>query len=202
MQTRFRFNVWGKLMHEFLSYRKITVSDAQLLMDWRSAPHVAQYMLTQIERDLNKQIDWIVRCSNRSDYDHRIIQIENKDVGYCSITSKDSLAQIGELGVYIGDLNTPRQLSIYNFLGTMNHAFFTLGLKKIVNQISENNPRTIRSQRFNGYEYAGYKPSNLDGNKPSPKMHIFEISKERWYEFRKKFGYFKDWDGNLTGDGI
>ncbi len=67
MQTRFIFNAWGKLMHEFLSYRKITVSDAQLLMDWRSAPHVAQYMLTLIERDLNIQIDWIVRCSNRSD---------------------------------------------------------------------------------------------------------------------------------------
>ena len=189
-------------MHEFLSYRKITVSDAQLLMDWRSAPHVAQYMLTQIEQDLNKQIDWIVRCSNRSDYHHRIIQIENRDVGYCSITTKDSLAQIGELGVYIGDLNTPRQLSIYNFLGTMNHAFFTLGLKKIVNQISENNPRTIRLQTLNGYVYSGSKSSSLDANKGAPTMHFFEISKERWYEFRKKFGYFKDWDGNLTGEGI
>ena len=202
MQTRLGFNVWGELMHEFLSYRKITLSDAQLLMGWRSAPHVAQFMLTQIERDLSKQIDWIMRCSNRSDYDHRIIQIHNKDVGYCSITTRDSLAQIGELGVYIGDLNTPRQLSIYNFLGTMNHAFFTIGLKKIVNQISENNPRTIRSQRFNGYEYAGCIPSKFDDSAASHKMHIFEINKQRWYEFRKKFGYFKDWDGNLTGEEI
>ena len=84
----------------------------------------------------------------------------------------------------------------------MNHAFFTLGLKKIVNQISENNPRTIGLQSFNGYVYAGSKSSSLDCNKDSLTMHIFEISKERWYEFRKKFGYFKDWDGNLTGDGI
>jgi RimJ/RimL family protein N-acetyltransferase len=185
-------------MYEFLNYRKITIADAQLLMDWRSAPHVAQYMLTQIERNLEKQREWIERCSKRLDYHHRIIRIENKDVGYCSITIKDAEAQIGELGVYIGDLNTLRQLSIYNFLGTMNHAFFTLGLNKIINQVSENNPRTIRLQTLNGYEYVGFKPINIDGNNDSSKMHFFEISKDRWYEFRKKFRYFLDWDGNFT----
>jgi RimJ/RimL family protein N-acetyltransferase len=169
-------------------------------MDWRSAPHVAQYMLTQIERDLNKQIDWIVRCSNRSDYDHRIIQIDNKDVGYCSITTIDTSTKIGELGVYIGDPNTPRQLSAYSFLGTINHAFYKVRLKKIVNQISKENKRTIRLQAFYGFTYSAINASNFDKEKISQTMQFFEMNIEKWHEFRKKFGYFRDWDGNLTGD--
>lgn len=185
-------------MFEFLAYRPVIIDDAQLLLTWRTAPHVARYMLSQIENDVSKQRQWINQCAQRSDYAHRIIQIQGRDVGFCSITVKDADEGVGELGVYIGEIDTPRELSIYNFLGTLNHAFYVMGLKKIVNRIIENNPRTLKLQAFNGYQPAGVLPGQADKDGQSMDVHLFELTRERWHEFRLKFGHFKDWDGNLT----
>ena len=185
-------------MYDFLSYRPIHEDDAQRLLDWRTAPHVARFMISQVEQDLGKQRQWIRQCALSNDFAHRIIRIEGRDVGYCSITVRDPAAGIGELGVYIGEPATPRELSIYNFLGTANHALFTLGLAKLVNRIVDNNTRTLKLQAFNGYLPAGVLPgvAQLDGQRLD--VHLFELSRQRWHEFRMKFRYFKDWDGNPT----
>lgn len=185
-------------MYDFLGYRPISADDAALLLRWRRAPHVAPYMLTQIEDDVRKQTAWIRQCATRDDFFHRIIRIEGQDVGYCSISIRDPKAKVGELGVYIGEKDTPRQLSIYNFLGTTNHAFFTLHLKKLVNRINGNNPRTLRLQVFNGYLPVSALETGAVADRASGELHLFELQKEDWHEFRNKFGYFKDWDGNPT----
>jgi RimJ/RimL family protein N-acetyltransferase len=186
------------LMYEFLSYRPISEDDAELLLRWRRAPHVARYMLSQVDDDIKKQRDWISRRSDSSDFQHRVICIEGKDVGYCSITVRDQVTRTGELGVYIGERDTPRELSIFNFLGTTNHAFFKMGLDRILNRIVENNPRTLKLQAFNGYRSAGVLPSEIVLNGHALDVHLFGMSKTDWHEFRKKFNYYKDWDGNPT----
>lgn len=185
-------------MYDFLSYRTISHEDAQLLLDWRTSPNVARSMLTEIDRNLNKQVEWIEDCRKRIDFEHRIIKIENKDVGYCSIKVTNSVLKIGELGVYIGETSTPRALSIYNFLGTANHAFFTMGLEKLVNQVLENNVRTLRLQAFNGYLPLGLEKINPNNLGKFVTVQKFELTKSRWHVFRNKFGYFKDWNGNMT----
>lgn len=185
-------------MYDFLAYRKITEADADLLLGWRTASHVAPYMLSQVQPDPHLQRAWIRSCEARPDYAHRIIRIEGRDVGYCSITTRDRRARVGELGVYIGELATPKALSIYNFLGTANHALFTLGLKKLVNHIVADNQRTLRLQAFNGYEAVATLPGHAVKEGLSQKVHVFELTRERWHSFRTKFAYFKDWDGNPT----
>lgn|GEM_PF-840359 len=199
MSTHSSRDVAALIMYDFLSYRLIRTEDAQLLMGWRTSPTVAKNMFTEIERNLNRQIEWIESCNRRTDFKHRIIRIENNDVGYCSIKVTNPLLKIGELGVYIGDPSTPRELSIYNFLGTANHALFTMGLKKLVNQILDHNDRTLRLQAFNGYLPVGTKKGEPNELGYCPTIHSFELTRERWHEFRNKFGYYKDWDGNLTG---
>lgn len=183
-------------MYEFLAYRKINEDDAQLLMTWRSAPHIASNMLTQIVPDLDQQRRWIRTSNARRDYAHRIIQIEGRDVGYCSITVTEE--GVGQLGVYVGDLSTPRQLSIYNFLGTTNQALLTMGLKKLVNQVKRSNTRTVKLQAFNGYLPTA-APADTGTSLPGAADVLwFELTRERWHEFRRRFRYDKDWDGNPT----
>ena len=57
MSTNSQRNVASLKMYEFLSYRMIRSEDAQLLLDWRTSPTVAPYMLTEIEQNLEKQIE-------------------------------------------------------------------------------------------------------------------------------------------------
>lgn len=185
-------------MFKFLSYRRPVVDDAKLLLDWRTAPHITKYMLTDVPYDIERQKAWIERTNVRDDYQHAIIQIEGRDVGYVSITVTDKQSQIGELGVYVGDPDAPRELTIYNFVGTLNHAFFTMGLHKVVNHVVDWNERTIRLQQFNGYRHVGVLKDHTLKDGIRHDLHIFEQSAAQWAEFRKKFNETRNWDGQET----
>jgi RimJ/RimL family protein N-acetyltransferase len=182
----------------FLSYRRPTIEDAKLLLDWRTAPHITQYMLTDVPYDIERQKAWIERTNARGDYQHAIIRIEGRDVGYASITVTDKASQIGELGVYVGEPDVPRELSAYNFVGTLNHAFFTMGLHKLVNHVIAWNDRTVRAQQFNGYRHVGVLKDHTLKDGVRHDLHIFEQSAAEWAEFRKKFRDNRNWDGEET----
>lgn len=185
-------------MYDFLSYRPVVADDARMLLDWRTAPHITQYMLTDVPYDIERQKQWIERCNARDDYQHAIIRIEGRDVGYASITVTDRQSQIGEIGVYIGDASAPKELTIYNFVGTLNHAFFTMGLHKLVNHVVDWNSRTVRLQQFNGYTHVGVLKDHARKGDIRHDLHIFEQSAAHWAEFRAKFRDNRNWWGEET----
>ncbi len=185
-------------MYKFLTYRRPTTDDARMLLDWRTAPHVAPYMLTEVPYDIERQKAWIERSNARDDYQHAIIQIEGRDVGYSSLTVTDTRSGIGEVGVYIGDLDVPRELSVYNFVGTLNHAFFTMGLHKLVNHIIAYNDRLVRIQAFNGYRHVGVLKDHVLKNGTRHDLHIFEQAAAEWAQFRRKFDDTRNWWGEDT----
>ena len=185
-------------MYSFLSYRPVVPDDAKMLLDWRTAPHITQYMLTDVAYDIERQTAWIERSNARDDYQHCIIQIEGRDVGYASITVTDRHSGIGEIGVYIGDANAPKELTIYNFVGTLNHAFFTMGLHKLVNHVVAWNDRTVRLQAFNGYRQVGILKDHALKDGIRHDLHIFEQSAAHWAEFGKKFRDNRNWWGEDT----
>jgi RimJ/RimL family protein N-acetyltransferase len=185
-------------MYDFLSYRPVVPDDARMLLDWRTAPHITQYMLTDVPYDIERQAQWIVRSNARDDYQHSIIRIEGRDVGYASITVTNAKSGIGEIGVYIGDAEAPKELTVYNFVGTLNHAFFTMGLHKLVNHVVAWNDRTLRAQKFNGYSHVGVLKDHALKDGIRHDLHIFEQSAAQWAEFRKKFRDIRNWLGEDT----
>jgi RimJ/RimL family protein N-acetyltransferase len=185
-------------VYRFLSYRPVVPEDAKMLLDWRTRPDITQYMLTDIDYDIDKQKRWIELCNTRDDYHHAIIQIEGRDVGYVSIHITDKRSSIGELGVYIGDASAPKELTVYNFVGTLNHAFFTLNLHKIVNHVIAWNARTLKLQAFNGYSHVGVLKDHALKDGVRHDLHIFEQSAAHWAQFRAKFNDNRNWWGQET----
>jgi len=185
-------------MYDFLSYRPVTTDDAKRLLDWRTAPQVTRYMLSEVTYDIARQQAWIERSQARDDYHDRIIRIEGRDVGYTSLTLTDRVNGIGEVGVYIGDDQASPALSVYNFVGTLNHAFCTLGLHKLVNHVVAWNSRVIRTQTFIGYRHVGVLKNHILKDGARHDLHIFEQEAGEWAAFRKKFNDTRDWDGRET----
>jgi RimJ/RimL family protein N-acetyltransferase len=180
---------------DILSFRKPTPDDARLILDWRTAPHVASYMLSKIDYDLEKQRAWLGACENRSDYHHRLIVISDKPVGYTSLTITDPDTGIGEVGAYIGDVEAPRALTAFNFISTLNHAFYTLKLFKIVNHIIGFNERIVRAQRYNNYRHVGVLRQQVRLGEVLADLHIFEQFASDWALFRTRYKDKRDWDG-------
>ena len=185
-------------MYKFLSYRRVVPDDAKMLLDWRTAPHITKYMLTDVPYDIERQRAWIERCNARDDYEHCIMQIEGRDIGYSSITVVDRHSGIGELGVYVGDETAPKPLVVYNFTGTLNHAFFTMKLHKLVNHVVAWNERTLQLQKFNGHRHVGVLKDHTLKDGIRHDLHIFEQRAADWAEFRKKFDNTRNWWGEET----
>jgi len=183
------------MKNAFLTYRPISMDDAEMLLRWRTSPSIGQYMLTEVDRDVGKQRRWIETTNTRSDMVHRIIQIKGEDVGYCSVKITEPVARVGTVGIYIGEPATPTSLSAFNFIHILNHAFFAMGLRKIVNQILATNDRLLPAQRFNGYRHVGTLHEHVEKQGRWLDMHIFEQSAAHWAGFRQKFKDWRDLDG-------
>jgi RimJ/RimL family protein N-acetyltransferase len=182
-----------------LHYRPPTAGDAQLLLDWRTRSDITRYMFTDIEYDLDKQKAWLEACAQRSGYVHRLICVDDVPVGYTSITVTDQRAGIGTVGVYIVDLRARSGAANFNFVNTLNHAFLTLGLHKIVNHVLGGNSRLLRQQELIGYRHVGVLREHHVKGAERHDVHVFEQLRSDWLEHRRKFSDKRDLDGIERG---
>jgi RimJ/RimL family protein N-acetyltransferase len=183
------------MRNAFLTYRPVVLGDAEMLLQWRTQPEIGRYMLTEVVPDPDKQRAWITATNARSDLVHRVIRIKDEDVGYCSIKVTEPASRIGTVGIYIGRPDTPTSLSAFNFIHILNHAFFAMGLHKIVNHILATNDRLLPAQKFNGYRHVGTLCEHVLKQGRWLDMHIFEQSARDWSAFRLKFQDWRDLDG-------
>lgn len=178
-----------------LHYRPPVLADAALLLAWRTRPDITRWMFTDIADDFAAQQAWLAAAATRPGFVHRLICLDGTPVGYGSITVTDDRAKIGTIGVYIADRRSRAGIAGFNFIHLLNHAFFTLGLDKIVNHILSGNARLIRAQRYNGYRHVGVLRRHFLKYGELHDVHIFEQTRSEWAAFRVKFRDRRDLDG-------
>ena len=71
-----------------LKFRKMLKSDQEQVLTWRVQPDVAQYMLTQIEFNLDRQLRWFDRIDRSSNAEYWIIENNGKGIGVTCHGSK------------------------------------------------------------------------------------------------------------------
>ena len=64
-----------------LKFRKMLKSDQEQVLAWRVKPEVAQFMLTQVEFDLEKQLRWFDRINGSLSDEYWIIENNGKPIG-------------------------------------------------------------------------------------------------------------------------
>lgn len=178
-----------------LTYPALTEDHAALVLAWRTRPDITKYMLSDIVPDLDAQKRWLAVCAQRPDFLHRLIAVDAVPVGYCSITTTDSDAGVGAIGVYLAEKTSRSGIASFNFIHILNHALLTLGLFKVVNQIMSANDRVIRSQVMNGYRHVGTLRQHAVKHGERHDLHVFEQLRDDWLKYREKFRDYRDLDG-------
>ncbi|MEC4592593.1 MULTISPECIES: GNAT family N-acetyltransferase [Nitrospirillum] len=184
-----------------LSYRRPTEEDARLLLDWRLRPDISRHLFTQVEDDMGKQRAWLARSNARDDYHHRIMMVDGVPVGYASITITHAAWGIATLGAYMADRRGRTGSAPLNFAHALNHVFYALGLRKVVNQVMADNDRVLRGQTMLGYRHIGVLKDHAVKEGQAYDVHLFEISAGEWAEKRLKFREYADWDGHMWPPG-
>ncbi|MBJ7416690.1 MAG: GNAT family N-acetyltransferase [Niveispirillum sp.] len=187
-------------MTSALTFRLPTPDDAELLLNWRRLPEIAEQSFSEVPDDIDRQRAWIDRSNARTDYIHRIIQVDGIDVGYGSITITHADWKIGTIGVYMGDRRGRTGIGALNFAPMLNHCFHTLGLRKLVNQVFSSNERVLKGQTMLGYRHVGVLRDHALKNGEPRDVHLFEMRAADWSAVRHRFGLFHDMDGQVVGE--
>jgi UDP-4-amino-4,6-dideoxy-N-acetyl-beta-L-altrosamine N-acetyltransferase len=83
---------------------KLREEHLQMVLDWRIKPEVAQFMLTQVENDLDEQKAWFKKVSTNPAVAYWVIQYQNHPIGLINLAAIDRLAKKCSAGYYIGDM--------------------------------------------------------------------------------------------------
>ncbi|AWK90230.1 GNAT family N-acetyltransferase [Azospirillum thermophilum] len=179
-----------------LSFIVPTEEHAQLILDWRTRPDIASQMLTEVPYDVERQKAWLRRCAGRTDYVHRLLCVDGVPVGHVSITVTEPAWKIATIGVLTGERAGRMGAAPLNFAYMLNHVFFTMGLRKVVNHIlGTNSPRLLKGQPMLGYRPVGVLSRQVVKDGREIDLHIFEMLAEDWRTVRGRFAIYEDMDG-------
>ena len=63
-----------------ISFREVKLSDAEIILRWRTCPRVTKFMNTDIENNVENQKSWLKNCYTKNNYYHWIIESDNKPI--------------------------------------------------------------------------------------------------------------------------
>lgn len=183
-------------MSGVLTFIPPTEEHAKILLDWRTRPDIADQMLSEVPYDVERQKAWLRRCAERTDYVHRILCVDGTPSGHVSITITEPTWKIATIGVLMGEKTGRVGAAPLNFAYMLNHVFFTLGLRKVVNHIlGTNSPRLLKGQPMIGYRPVGVLARQVVKDGREIDLHVFEMLADDWRATRARFGVYTDMDG-------
>ncbi len=135
-----------------ISFREIEMDDAKMLLDWRTAPEINQYMTTDVPYDIEAQKRWILNSYARNDYYHWIALYDDMPIGSVSINDFDAENERTSWGIYKGVPGFPGVGAkilplMYNWL------FFEIGVREIYTEAVYHNTKAIDLYLRHGHKF-------------------------------------------------
>ncbi|HYD70516.1 GNAT family N-acetyltransferase [Azospirillum sp.] len=161
-------------------FRRPTLEDAPLLLDWRTRPDITRYMYTDMTQDLDRQRDWLKACETRNDFKHFIIEAEGEPAGYLNYAEIDRTHRRCSSGSYLTDSSRVRRLAGFLYPFILDYCFFGMTMHKLVNTFLEGNDKVIRLQRLLRFREVGVFRQHIHKYGRWHDVTVFEMLCEEW----------------------
>ena len=180
-----------------LRFRKMLKPDQEQVLAWRVKPEVAQFMLTQVEFNLENQLRWFDRINSSITDEYWIIENNGKAIGVINLCEIDRVNQRATWGLYVGeDMNSPvgGMLPMYFY----NYVFGRkdLNLHKLHGMVLDTNTNMLRVHDICGYRQVGIYKAHVLRNGHFHDVHVVELLREDWLargaRFSKMVASFED----------
>ncbi|MDP6103764.1 MAG: UDP-4-amino-4,6-dideoxy-N-acetyl-beta-L-altrosamine N-acetyltransferase [Gammaproteobacteria bacterium] len=145
--------------------------DLDQVLAWRLNPRIAKNMLTQIEDDSEKQMQWFLTIDKDETKRYWIINYNDTPIGVVNLAEIDQRNKKCTIGYYIGN---EEYLSLGGLILPFiyNHVFLELDLDMIYGVLYEHNQKMLKLHQFHGYRIIE-NPNN------TPLIQV-ELHKEDW----------------------
>jgi len=174
-----------------LTFREVTSDDAELILNWRTKKRVTQFMITDIEYNLNDQRKWLESCFSKPSYYHWIILVSDAPIGLINLCDFDLTKATTTWGFYIGEDD---YLGVGGFVPFhfYNFCFHQLNLKRIYVEVFYNNTSVIRFHQLNGYRFIPKKDRVIEKNGSQILLVAMVLQRDNYdfVRFRKFNSFF------------
>jgi len=169
-----------------ISFRKLSVDDLSLVLEWRTSEHVTKFMYSDIEKNIDNQKKWFEKISNDDSQYYWIILCKEVPIGLISLNNINRQHQKASFGYYIGDLNYSIIAGrIHPYL--YNFVFFQLGLNKLYAEVMEGNDGMMKMHTYYGFSHLATFKEHIYKYKQFHDVAYFELLSATWKEDCTKF---------------
>ncbi|WP_434952558.1 UDP-4-amino-4,6-dideoxy-N-acetyl-beta-L-altrosamine N-acetyltransferase [Shewanella sp. HL-SH4] len=184
-----------------LNFKRVDVSDAELLLKWRTDPEITKHMFSDLEDpSLDKQKNWIQSLEKNDNYRGYMIQDDGVSIGFLCFTDIDRQHQRCSTGSYIYERQARLKYGVTMHTYICNYVFYQLKLNKIVNYVLDANEKVVKLQTLHKTRLVGHLKQHICKNGQLLDVHIFEQLKEDWLTQKQHFSLdkisaaFNDWN--------
>lgn len=183
-----------------LHFKRVTESDAELLLKWRTDPEITRHMFTDLmDPNIEQQKAWINSLATREDYIAYVVYDDEQAVGFICFSDINKLHQRCSTGTYIYE--RPARIKYAATLNTYvcSYAFYRLQCNKIIDEVLGANESIIKLQKLYKARLVGYLRQHIFKSGHFHDVYIFEHLKEDWEKEHHPFGVehvkktFDDW---------
>ncbi|OEH86753.1 UDP-4-amino-4,6-dideoxy-N-acetyl-beta-L-altrosamine N-acetyltransferase [Desulfuribacillus stibiiarsenatis] len=176
-----------------MEFIKLKEEHLEIVYKWRRAPHVTQFMYSDISEDYNKHLQWYQTTLNDSHNKYWMIKSKDSLIGLISLNRMDTVHRHATFGYYIGDTN-------FNIIGgrihpyLYNYAFNTLGLHKLFAEVMEGNTNMCKMHTIYGFREVGVYKEHIYKYEKYHDVTIFELLAEDWKKNHKYQRYVAEFE--------
>ncbi len=169
------------------TFRRPTIDDAEMLLEWRTDPAITRFMLTDIDKDIERQRRWLNACEERDDYEHFIMLREGRPVGHVSYSEISRTSRHCVPGTYVVLAPEERHLAAYTNSFILDYCFHRLNMNKAIFTIMAGNDHFIKAKRLMGVREVGVLRQHVFKYGRFHDLHMFELLREEWEATRRLF---------------
>jgi len=172
----------------FVKLRKMQVSDAKNIFEWRSSKS-GKFMRHPENYSEELQREWIIKRPD-DEGNYIITSVDNnEDVGTISIydiNTTDKVCNVGRLLLAEKHLKTSVPYGLEALLLAYDYVFNTMKFHKITGDILESNTDMVKLQKFLGMEIEGKLMNHTNINGQYHSIFILSLFQESFLDYSKK----------------
>jgi UDP-4-amino-4,6-dideoxy-N-acetyl-beta-L-altrosamine N-acetyltransferase len=170
-----------------LTFRKVTIEDAAMLLAWRQRPEITRHMYTDVDHDLEAQCDWIERCAAADDFRHFVIEYDGSAAGYLSFSEIDPAKRQCTTGFYLAERAPGQHFAGVLDICMVDYAFHVLDMQRIENGVLAGNERSMVFHEKAGFRRSTTKAGHVVKQGQAIDVHVYALEREDWQARERPF---------------
>lgn len=177
--------------------RPLAMADADMIRNWRNQEHIQAVMYQDHEIEAEEHHAWMQKVVDEDTSHYFVFCHQGKPIGLCGLYNFSEKDDRAVWMFYLGEKNTPKGAGSAMWFLLLDHAFGTMGLRKICSEVLAINEGVVRMHIRFGFAKEGILRAQTIKDGEPVNAVIFGMLRDEWKAARQEQWYIAqipDWN--------